>query len=346
MKGPVFGLLILLPAVSLAQGKRLAVVELDTPPNMIGLGGQLAQSVITAAEAQGYRINSPESVRAQLGEERMKQVWACGGKSACVVSKLQGVVADRVVVGSLNRDEKHYLVKLWLIDMATSELVADVDRAILIASRRLQSDVTEAVPGLLRGEKEARGKLRLTANTRAVDVTVDGEPVGKTPLLLELKPGKHQLKAEKKAYYPIDRYVVITANTTTEEELRLVRIPGQIPDDEAVPGLPALQATQLEKAKPGIPHEAIALGGAAVVLAGAGTGFLLAYNRVLREQGAGYAQTPAGKADQLNSTVLFAGAGAAALAAVIFGLTLDGDGTTVSPAVAEGSGGLVFSGQF
>lgn len=337
----VFALLLLAPTFGFAQGKRLAVVELDTPPNMLGLGAQLAKTVVDAAEAQGYRINSPDSIRTQLGEDRLKQVHACAGKPDCVVAKLQGVVADRVVVGSLNRDERHYLVKMWLIDMATGELVADIDRAILIASRRLQSDVAEAIPGLLRGEKEARGKLRLTATTRGVDITVNGAPAGKTPLLLELKPGKHQIHAEKKAYYPIDRYVTIAANVTTEEELRLVKIPGEVADDEVVAGLPELAKPDVQKAKPGVPNEAIAVGASALVLAGAGTGFLLSASASERAT-PGYAQSPAGRADQLNSTVLFAGAGAAALTAVILGLTLDGDGPTVS----AGAGGVAVSGRW
>lgn len=345
MKRTLFGLLILLPAFASAQGKRLAIVELDTPPNMMGLGAQVANSINDAAQAQGYRINSPESVHGQLGDERIKQVHLCGGKPACVASKLQGVAADRVVVGSLNRDEKNYLVKLWLIDLVTGELVADIDRPILIASRRLQTDVAEAIPGFLRGEKEARGKLRLTATTRGVNITVDGEPAGKTPLLLELKPGKHQLKAEKKAFYPVDRYVTIAANTTTEEELRLVKIPGQVADDEVVPGLPQ-PVTRLDEPRPGIPQEAIALGAGALVLAAGGTGFLISYNKTVQSQGEAYAQTRQGKLDQLNSTILFAGAGALALGAVIAAFALDGDGVQAAPAVADGAGGFVLHGRF
>lgn len=344
MKRIVFGLLVLLPAFANAQGKRLAIVELSTPPNLLGLGAQLARTVDEAAKAQGFTVMTPEQVRTQLGEDRINQLHACGGAPGCIAAKLQGVAADRVVVGSLDRDEKSYLVKLWLIDLASSQLVADVDRAILIASRRLQTDVEEAVPGLLQGKKEARGTLNLTATTNGVDITVDGKPAGKTPLTLALKPGKHEVRAEKKAFYPITRYVTVTAEQTTNEELRLLKIPGEVAEDEALPEL-ARPAT-LDAPEPGIPHEALALGAGSLVLASAGTGFVLAYNKTKQSQGEAYAASHQGRADQRHSAILFAGAGAFALAGVIAAFVMDGDGVQAGPSVAAGSAGVVIHSRF
>ena len=347
MKRTALALLLCLPCVAAAQqGQRLAVVELDTPPEMIGLGAQLAKSVIEAAEAQGYTVTPPDVVRTQLGEERLKQLQRCGGLPACVQGKLQGLDAQRAVVGSLRRDEKHYLVKLWLIDLATASLVADVDRAILIASRRLQQDVAAAVPGLLRGEKEARGQLRLDANTKGVSIEIDGAPAGKTPLQIELKPGRHQLKAEKKAFYPIERYVTVTANTTTEEQLRLVKIPGEVAEDEVIPELQK-RDVPVATAKAGAPHEAVALGVGAGIIAAAGVGFVIQHNQAVAAQGEGYKNTRQAKEDQRHATLLFAAAGITALSAVILGLTLDGDDKLeAAPAAGPGGGGVVVNGRF
>ena len=66
-----------------------------------------------------------------------------------------------------------------------------MDRAILIASRRLIPDASEAIPPLLRGEREARGTLVVTANVPNARVTVDGEDAGPAPATVRLKPGKH-----------------------------------------------------------------------------------------------------------------------------------------------------------
>lgn len=337
----------LLSSTSALAQKRLAVIDVSTPPDMMGLGAQVTQSVIRGAEAQGYTVNPPDNIRTQLGEKQYEQVQQCNGEPACVVAKLQGVVADRVVVGSLNRDEKNYLVKLWLIDLASGELVADVDRQILIASRRLAQDVNDAVPGLLRGEKEARGKVRITADAKGVSVTMDGTPAGKTPLLLELKPGKHELKAEKKAYYPIERYVTVTAGTTTDEALRMVKIPGEVAEEDVVPSLP--QQEQPKRAELGagkIPDAAMATGGAALVLAGAGLGFLLDSQKALDQQGEGFRNSRQYKLDQTYSTVLLAGAGLTAITAVMIGFVMDEDGPQLSPNVSPTGGGVSVSGSF
>ncbi|MFL5321271.1 MAG: PEGA domain-containing protein [Myxococcaceae bacterium] len=338
---------VLVSSPALAQ-KRLAVIEMLTPPTMTGLGAQVTQNVITTAEKQGYTVNAPEKVRTQLGDKQYQELQQCNGKPACVSAKMQGVVADRVVVGSLDRDEKNYLVKLWLIDLTTGELISDVDRSILIASRRLSQDVNDAVPGLLRGEKEARGKKRITADTKGVSITIDGEPMGKTPQLVELKPGKHELKAEKKAFYPVERYITVAAGETTDEELRMVKIPGQVAEDEVVPALPQPEVAQATKPSGGIPDAAIGLGGAALVLAGGGLGFALDAQKAIDAQGDAYKNTRQYTDDKALTTGLFIGAGAAALGAVIVGLVVDGDHPVqAAPATTPGGGGgVVLSGKF
>lgn len=338
-----------LASTSAFAQKRLAVVDLATPPTMTGLGAQVTQNILTTAQGQGYAVTAPDAVRAQLGEQRYGELLQCNGKPACVAAKVNGLAADRVVVGSLNRDDRNYLVKLWLIDVANGTEISDVDRSILIASRRLAQDVSDAVPGLLRGEKEAKGKLTINADAKNVEITIDGEPVGKTPLTVELKPGKHELKAEKKAYYPVSRYVTVSASEAGTEQLRMVRIPGQVSEDDVVPELPQAQRQVAQApAGTGLPRESVMLGAAALILAGGGVGFLVDTNKALDAQGDAYRETRQYKDDRLLSTGLFVGAGAAALGAVLVGLFVDGDDKpAVAPAAtAGGGGGFVVTGRF
>ena len=116
----------------------------------------------------------------------------------CAAARLATLGVERAVIGSLGRDERNYLLRLWLVDVEKGEVIADVDRAILIASRRLMQDAAAAIPPLLRGEREARATLQVSANVADAQVTVDGEFRGATPLTLQLKPGKHELVLEKR----------------------------------------------------------------------------------------------------------------------------------------------------
>ena len=133
-----------------------------------------------AAHAEGLKIVPPEEVETFLGPKNSLALKQCGPTPACLSARLADLPVNRAVIGMLARDESHYLVHLWLIALSPPGQVAEVDRAILIASRRLQSDVAAALPAFLRGEQEAKGTLVLDSSVPHADVTLDGEPAGQT----------------------------------------------------------------------------------------------------------------------------------------------------------------------
>lgn len=223
------------PVAAAPSGRQLAVVDLATPPTMVGLGFQLTQAVVDAARAQGYLVVQPGDIRKALGEDRYRELVSCGPAPACASARLAGSFpADRAVLGSLQRDEKNYLVKLWLLDLRGGKVVSEVDRAILIASRRLVQDVTDAIPPLLRGEGERRGTLSVTATVRGAEVTLNGEPFGVAPVSAQLKPGRYRIQVTKKNHMAVERLVDVNAGQTTVEEVRLILLPGMRAEPEAV----------------------------------------------------------------------------------------------------------------
>ncbi|MHB8876927.1 MAG: PEGA domain-containing protein [Myxococcaceae bacterium] len=340
----------------------VAIVDVEAPPNMMGLAAQVTQEVLRAATAQGYAVITPEEIRGRLGDKAYSELQGCHGRTVCLVSRLMGIRTDRVVVGTLGRDEKSYLVRLWLVDLAKSEVIADVDRSILIASRRLNQDVTAAMPGLLRGEKEARGTLKLTSNAKRVAVTVNGEDKGLTPLTLELKPGKHEIRLEKKAYMPVERLVTIEAGKVTDEVVRLIVIPGQIPEEDMPPPPVVAEARAEPGGKPlSVPAAAWAAGGVAVAAAGAGAWFGLAASRGEKKLTASFDPSAGvyggtrkdalqAKQNALVANVCFAAAGAALAAGVV--VTVLGASepeapqAQVAPLATAGGGGLLVGGTF
>lgn len=225
--------------MALSAADTWAVIDVDAADAMMGLGAQVTRQVVEGAAAQNLNALSPDQVRALLTPDKYNALKKCRDSTACVGSLLAGTQVTRAITGSLTRDDKNYLLKLWHHDVKNNALVCDVDRAVLIAARRFQKDVEQAVPPLLRGEREARGKLVIESNIPTAQISLNGEFVGTPPVTLTLKPGKYEVKIDKNKYLPVTRLVAVEANQTTTEFLKLLLIPGQTPDDEIVQKLTA-----------------------------------------------------------------------------------------------------------
>ncbi len=342
-------------------GGRLAVVELSTPPTMIGLGAQVLQQVQVAARKQGFTVVPAEDVEQALGRKPYEDLQKCGGDPSCVAGRLSRLGVDHAVVGDLSRDEKSYLLKLYLIDVKQAVLVSSVDRAVLIASRRFKDDAAQAIPRLLRGEREATGKLVISTNVDDVDVWIDGEPRGRTPLELALKPGKYEVRLERNSYLPIRRLVDVDVNKVSTPEFRMLRDPAAAPAPEE--GLsPALvlerKASTPERAFR-IPLPAWVALGAGAAAGATGIYFGASAQRIERELKGGYdaqdgvysgtrARALEGQQQALTANILFGVAGAAVVTGAVLTLLDPGDDSKVSvaPVAGPSGAGVQLGGRF
>ncbi len=234
----------LLSMLAISAAENFAVVDVDAADAMMGLGAQVTRQLVEGAEAQKLDALTPDQLRAKLTPEKYTALKKCRDNPACVAQALTGTAITRVITGSLSRDEKHYLLKLWHHDVKSSTIVCDVDRSVLIAARRFQKDVEQAVPPLLRGEREARGTLIIDANVPTAQISVNGEFIGTPPVTMTVKPGKYEVKIEKNKYLPVSRLFTVEANQTTTEKIKLLLIPGQTADEELAPKLVAKKADE------------------------------------------------------------------------------------------------------
>jgi PEGA domain len=354
----------LLALLAAAPAQRLVVVDVDAPDMMMGLAGQVTRAVLTEAATQKFVVTSPDDLRKALPTRQYETLRKCGGKPACVAQALDGQPnIGRVVVGQLNRDEKNYLLRLWLIDVPTLTVVADVDRAVLIAARRLQKDLDEAVPRLLRGEREARGSLTLESNRADAQIFVNGEFVGVPPVTLTLKPGKYEVKLERKKYLSVTRLLAVEANQKATERIVLLLRPGEVADEDEpslvkkAPGGAAATSTA------GLVLSAPTWISLITTVAAGGTSLYFAFTSRAQEQHllAGFDATAgvysgfrteavAAQQNALIANVLFGVTGAAFVATVIFFvrdvLSMSQSTVTVAPALTGNGGGLVVGGRF
>lgn len=346
------------------DGLVLAVPELETPPTMIGLGGQVLKEIQSAALAEGYSLLDAQALEAKLGREEADRLRRCAGQPTCYASRLRNVGAQRAVVGSLSRNERAYLLRLYLVDLSTGQTVADVDRDILIASRRFSQDVAEAVPRLMRGEREARGTLRVRTQVpvRDAEVSIDGQVVGHAPVEVALKPGKYELRVTRRHHLPVRRFVDVFADKVSDEEVRLLREPGAPPDEEELPAL-VVENPSGDSSRPfAIRAPAWTAAGVALALGGVGGYFGLRASELqgrledgFDAQRGVYAGTRRdvieGHANARRANAFFAGAAVAATAAVV--LTVFDVGAPSSkgtieaaPTAGPGGAGVMLGGRF
>jgi hypothetical protein len=307
-------LALFVTSAAAAPGPGLAVVEVAAPPNMQGLATQMTVQILDAAKAQGLNVVPPEDIETFLGPKNTLALKQCGPSPGCVSARLADLPVNRAVVGTLSRDETHYLVHLWLISLTPPAYVAEVDRSILIASRRLQGDVSAALPGLLRGQQEAKGTLVLESSVPGAAVSVDGEPAGQTPLTRMLKPGKHELHVSHPGFYTVERLVSVEPGQTTRDVIRLVAMPGTEP--LALPPPPPEQPVASGGLRVSVAGW-VALG-AGLAAAGAGTWLAVASHNNQNELSAGY--NPARNSYQGFRSQAVTGQNQATWANVCFGI--------------------------
>ncbi len=360
MAGPTLATLALVLSAASASPK-LVVVELDAPPTMIGLAAQVTKGVMEEAGRTKQAYITPDEVRGKLGGKAYAELVACWNKPPCVAQALSVFPdAQRAVVGSLNKDEKSYLLHLVLLDLKTMEPITEVDRAILIASRRFQHDVQGAIGPFLRGEKDPKGTLEVSCNARDAQVTVDGEFIGVCPVKLQLKPGKHEVKVERPKYLPVTRLVGVEPNQTTKEEIRLILKPGEKPDEEELPGFKPEGGVAKSEAPGYTPSAQVWIVGAvAVVGLGTAAYFAITESSTERNLKEGYnpmthvyegtrAQALALQRDALLANVLWGVGGAAAIvtAILIYFDVKSQSAVQVTPTAGPGGAGVLLRGSF
>jgi hypothetical protein len=343
-------------AANAVPANAIAIIEVDAPDTMMGLAGQVTRALVAEAQAQKLPIVTPEDLRARLAPKAWGELKKCGGRVACIAQTLDGQGISRAVLGQLGRDEKNYLLKLWLVDVRGMTVIADVDRAILIAARRFQKDLDEALPRLLRGEREAHGTLVIEANLADAQISLNGEFLGTPPLTQTLKPGKYEVKLERRKYLSITRLLNVDADKETREHFNLLLKPGEVADDQ-VP-------TLVKKPGEAPPAQPLRLSAptwicGALTLLGGGASLYFSLTERDQEQKllAGFDQASgvyagtrkdalAAQQSALLANVSY-GVTGAALAATILFLVLDATSPVqVAPAVAGGGGGVVLRGHF
>jgi hypothetical protein len=189
------------PAIASAARTKVAVVPFSAGPDLAYTGEGLARAVAAAAAGDAaVEVIGPEEIADRLGPVPTRDLVRCADDARCLADRAAALGADRVIGGRIHRDGAIYRVVAVNADARSGAAVARLERAIPVASRRLVVDVVSATPALLRGDASERGVLRVETEAPGADVAVDGAPAGRTPLALDLAPGKHEVQVTRPAH--------------------------------------------------------------------------------------------------------------------------------------------------
>ena len=214
-----------LPA--LASEPLLVVAALKAPPHLTFTGKNAGEAIAREArQTRGFDVMGPDEVERTHGRAAALRLHDCADDVRCLAEAAKALRAERAVAGWLLQTESSYKVGVVHVDVAKGQVIASFTREVPIASRRLLAEVARATPALLRGEKDAPGTLVVSCNVPGAEVTVGGEPRGKTPVTLELRPGRYQVEVSKAGHIRQDpHWVEVKAGEATRDEVKLHRIP-------------------------------------------------------------------------------------------------------------------------
>jgi hypothetical protein len=215
-------------APAAASPGRLAVVPLESSPDLRFTGKSAAEAFAAAAAKRGFEVVTPSQVEEKLGRAATEQLVRCADDAKCLAAKAAKLGVDGVVGGWLRKRGEAYRVALVHANARTGERLGVAEREIPVASRRLQKDLALAAPLLLGGQGDARGVLSVVTTPSGALVTIDDVPVGTTPLTRDVRPGRHKVQVAVTGYYDgAPAWVDVPANAIVEHRPRLYEIPAR-----------------------------------------------------------------------------------------------------------------------
>jgi PEGA domain-containing protein len=217
-----------LAAGSAAPEGRVAVVPLDSPPELTFTGKSAADAFAAEASRRGFEVVTPAQVEEKLGRAGTLALVRCADDAKCLAAKAAPLGVARIVSGWLRKRGEAYRVALVHADARTGARLGGVEREVPIASRRLNKEIALAAPMLLAGQADAKGVLSIETTPAGALVTVDDVPVGTTPLHHEVLPGRHKVQVAATGYFdaaPV--WIDVPANAIVEHKPRLYEIPAR-----------------------------------------------------------------------------------------------------------------------
>lgn len=205
----------------------------------------LAFALATALAAPGPRTSTVD-VDALTVEGELPEEWRAATNAAVREGLSRGAIeareacegegcepADFVLSGTLSIVERDYTVRLEVRRPGEAEVVASTEGYCELCGVEEAIDEIEARAAVLAPKIEQLGAsepvLMFRSTPVGVEVVVDGESRGTTPVEVETEPGSHLVEAKMPGFMPQSFEVQAVDGVQQEIALRLVPLPSEPP---------------------------------------------------------------------------------------------------------------------
>lgn len=204
-------MLFLAPAIGSAAEVSVAVLGLEPVEVPEALAQQLT-------DALRQRASSTTGVRMVQGKDliEVKMVFGCDGElPACMAQAGKTLGADKLLYGTMKRGatKNTVTVALKLLDVKTAVVEKFVNDTV--QKRELAGSNVNAAAGRWFGqlvEIDAKPTLTVTSDPSGANVSIDGQPSGRTPLTLrDLSVGPHSVSVSMAGRQTFTRNVELRA---------------------------------------------------------------------------------------------------------------------------------------
>ncbi|MEO6777775.1 MAG: PEGA domain-containing protein [Kofleriaceae bacterium] len=211
------------PGPEEALDKKIAVWRFDA----LGIDPEIVQRLETLFRLELDRLDKvPLPSRRDIEAKITAAEQNCTGEEKCLQAIGKRLGVDYVVTGTVGSLGDNYVLNIKAVEVATGK------------SQKIQSPPLEGTPDeLIEGVRVAaysllapdqlHGSLQVQSDLIGAAVTLDGKPIGKTPLanqgvIARLALGKHELHVEAKDYAPFDDAVEVHFQKVSPVVVRLV----------------------------------------------------------------------------------------------------------------------------
>jgi len=218
---PLVTLALLGAAARPAQGQvRVAVLPLD-------VSGQLAPRALQLLDQRLSLGVAAAGMTVVGGSQAKIALPSSGGCGPACRQGLASQLSARFVAGgriAVRYDD--YVLELWLADGTTGRTISELQRrcdvcGISAAAETLDLAASELV-ARQRADRRTPAMVSITTQPPAVELVVDGRPVGRSPQTLALTPGTHRLEAHTTGYLSERRTITSTPNERLSLALTLL----------------------------------------------------------------------------------------------------------------------------
>ena len=211
------------PGPEEALDKKIAVWRFDA----LGIDAEIVQRLETLFRLELDRLDRiPLASRREIESKLSPGEQACAGDDKCLTAIGKRLGVDFVVTGTVGSLGDNYVLNIKAVDVATGK------------SQRIQSPPLKGTPDeLIEGVRVAaysllapaqlHGSLQIQSDLIGAAVTLDGKPIGKTPLpnqgvISKLALGRHELHVEARDFAPFDDAVEVHFQKVSPVVVRLL----------------------------------------------------------------------------------------------------------------------------